>query len=187
MSETAEHDNVKYPVGYEKWITLKTGERIFVRPIKEGDAVLLKDLFSKLSQETIIARFLGPMKSLPDDMLFQFTHIDYVNNFALVATICEEIIESVVAVARYAWYSEIQMPESAFAIRDDWQGKGLGTILFRYIAEAAMKNGFMRFHCLVKSDNTVMRGIIEKSGFPYSMRYNSGFSSYESDISGIFL
>lgn len=187
MSKVEGHAIEKYPAGYERWVALKTGKFVFIRPIKTTDAPRLKDLFSRLSQETIHARFLGLMRALPDDLLYQFTHLDYISHFALAAAIREEPGESVIAVGRYAWNDEIQMPELAFAIRDDWQGKGLGTVLFHHIAEAAIKNGFIRFHCLVKPDNNAMRGIIEKSGFPYSVRYTGGFCYYESDISGIFL
>lgn len=185
LSKPKEHDDEKYPANYEKWVKLKTGEITFLRPVKESDGVLLTDLFSKLSRQAIQWRFLGFMRALPDDLLFQFTHMDYVKNFALVAIICEDLFEYAIAVGRYAWYSEIQMPELAFVVRDDWQGKGLGTILFHHIAEAARKNGFISFQSMVESGNTAMRGIIEKSGLPCIVSYKGGISYYESDISGI--
>jgi GNAT superfamily N-acetyltransferase len=185
MSTPVDCDDKKYPVGYEKWVTLKTGEMTFVRPVKESDGALLTDLFSKLSQQTIYWRFFTHRSDLPDDLLFRFTHMDYVKNFALLAIIYEDLIESAIAVGRYVWDSETQMPELAFVVRDDWQGKGLGTILFLHIVEAAKKNGFIRFQASVESANTAMRKLFAKSNIPHVVSYKVGISYYEFDVSGM--
>ena len=74
-----------YPSQYESKITIRNGTNVFIRPIVPTDEGLLVDLFHRLSSGSLYLRFLRPMNCLPDDLLFQLTHIDYQKNFALVA------------------------------------------------------------------------------------------------------
>lgn len=181
----AEQESVKHPTGCEKLFRLKTGETFLLRPIRESDGGLLADLFSKLSAESIHLRFHSFMRSLSDSLLFQFTHIDFVKNYALVATVGEEFFECAIGVGRYMLCSENQMPELAFVVRDDWQGKGLGWILFKNIVAAARKNRFEHFQAMLESRNTAMGRIFAKSKLPHTIRNRQGVSYYEFDLSKI--
>src|SRR5437764_5836999 len=64
--------------------------------------------------------------------------------------------------------------EVAFAIADDFQGRGLGTILLGQLAEIAAKNGIGVFEAEVLSANPSMLGVFRQSGFPIQVSVEAG-------------
>ena len=56
--------------------------------------------------------------------------------------------------------------EVAFAVADDFQGRGLGTLLLAHLAEAAGDNGITTFRAEVLPANRRMIDMFRESGFP---------------------
>lgn len=54
---------------------------------------------------------------------------------------------------------------TAVIIRDDYQGKGLGTDLFRRALEVARDEGLKRVHCNMLAEDQEMHHICKKLGF----------------------
>ena len=153
-----------YPSRYEEWVELKNGRKVFLRPVKEADGPLLVDLFNKLSPSSVHLRFLSPLPQLPDQLVYRFTHLDYVKDFGLVALI-DENAGPIVGVARYAYDPETGMPELAFAVRDDWQGNGLGSIFLARVIKVGKENGYSRFSAMVDPQNRTMMHLFKRSGY----------------------
>ena len=84
-----------YPSRYEAWVTLRDETKVFLRPVKEMDGPLLSELFSKLSQASVILRFLSPLHNLPEKLVYQFSHVDYKKDFGLVALINTNALSNV--------------------------------------------------------------------------------------------
>ncbi len=59
------------------------------------------------------------------------------------------------------------MPELAVVVRDDCQGKGLGSILLLRVINIGRENGFSRFGALVDPENGTMMNIFKRSGYDY--------------------
>src|SRR5205823_7921001 len=64
--------------------------------------------------------------------------------------------------------------EVAFAIADDVQGRGLGTILLGQLAETAAESGISLFEARVLPENRRMIEVFRESGFPVQVRSESG-------------
>ena len=118
--------NERYPAQYEERLVLKNGKSVFIRPLLPADEGLIVDLFGKLGRDSVYLRFLTYLKSLPEDLLFQFIHINYSEQFALVALIREDGKDALIAVARYVYEPEKRTTDFAIVVRDDWQNCGLG-------------------------------------------------------------
>jgi len=71
----------------------------------DTDECLIVDLSRRLFAESLYLRFLRPVSALSTDLLFQLTHLDYNNNFALAAVIGEEGKDTIIGVARYGYES----------------------------------------------------------------------------------
>ena len=56
------------------------------------------------------------------------------------------------------------LADVAFVVRDEWHGKGVGTVLMRRVAEVARARGLAGFQADVLSNNHAMLGIFHKSG-----------------------
>src|SRR5262245_33064882 len=64
--------------------------------------------------------------------------------------------------------------EIAFAVDDQFQGKGLGTILLERLALLAVRNGLTRFWAVTHYDNQEMREVFRQSGFKVEERLEGG-------------
>ena len=116
--------NPVYPCHYESRCTLSDGRAVMIRPIWHTDSKRLVELFAKLSPDSRYRRFLVPLGTLPDDLLFRLTHIDYRKNFALVAVTGEAYNGAIIAVARYCTDPCEKQTDFAIVVHDDWQGGG---------------------------------------------------------------
>jgi RimJ/RimL family protein N-acetyltransferase len=56
--------------------------------------------------------------------------------------------------------------EVALTVADDWQNRGLGSMLARLLAHRAVQIGMSRFQATVLSDNTSALAVLRKLGRP---------------------
>jgi acetyltransferase len=171
--------NEGYPGQYERRLTLKNGREVFLRPILQTDEHLLVDLLNKLSSDSLYLRFLRPVKILPEELLFQFTHINYSSNFALVAVIQEDGKDSIIAVARYGYDPEENVTDFAIVVRDDWQHYGLGKFLLTKIFTIGKEHGISRFVSIVDSTNHTMKHLLRDLGYTVKYFYKKGSTQVE--------
>ena len=154
-----------YPEELERWIDLKDGSRVFLRPLKLTDEALLRDLFYKLSPESVHYRFFQLIKSMPHEKLQEFLRIDYEADMALVVlTGSADEDAEMIGIAHYLKDPQTNFAEAAFLVRDDWQGKGIGTQLMDALVEAAQIQGIAGFTADVLADNKGMMRVFHTCG-----------------------
>jgi acetyltransferase len=142
--------------------------KVFLRPVKTTDGPLLLELLKKLSPSSVYLRFLSPMPDLPENLLHRFTHVDYKRDFGLVAINFGNSI-AIIGVSRYAYDPERERPELAVVVRDDWQGKGLRSILLTRVINIGRENGFSRFEATIDPENQTILNIFRRSGYDYKI------------------
>ena len=81
-----------YPTQWEADVVLRDGTVASVRPIRPDDADGIHRFHAAQSDESIYLRFFAPLRRLSDADVHRFTHVDYVDRVALVATMRDEII-----------------------------------------------------------------------------------------------
>jgi RimJ/RimL family protein N-acetyltransferase len=146
-------------------VSLRDGTRVRLRPVVPGDKPGLRDGFTRLSLVSRYQRFLSPMDELDDEMLAYLTEIDYVDHFAWVALLADEPGDVGVGVARYVRLrDEPDVAEAAVTVVDDWQGRGLGTLLVDALGAVALENGIRTIRGYVLEDNRKMREVLEAAG-----------------------
>jgi len=161
---------VEYPEELKRTVTLKDGTKVLLRPIKPSDATLKQHLFYALSKETIKKRYLGSLKAMPLKRIWPYVTVDYENEMSIVGVVMEGGMENFVAIGSYARIPHTRMAEVSLVVRDDWQNKGLGTVLLKYLIEIAKKKGFEGFTAWVLIDNTKMMHIFKKLSYPIKYR-----------------
>ena len=158
---------------FDRELTLRDGSRVRMRPIRPDDAPRLIALYEHLSGDTRYQRFFSVMRRLPPDWASFLATVDYARRFALVAEAPGDP-DTLVAVARYEPAGEPDTAEVAFVVQDAWQGRGLGTLLFGTLLEAAAGNGIRRFRAWVLADNRRMLGLIAHLGEVQQRAWEAG-------------
>jgi GNAT superfamily N-acetyltransferase len=147
--------------GDQGTVSLRDGSRVRIRPIEPGDREDLADGFARLSPDSRYRRFLAPKPRLTEADLDRFTRIDHHDHEALVAMDAETGVG--VAVARYVRTGP-DRAEPAVAVADDWQGRGLGTVLLDALADRAREEGVTTFCATVLATNTPALALLEGAG-----------------------
>jgi acyl-CoA hydrolase/RimJ/RimL family protein N-acetyltransferase len=154
-----------YPEELETTQTFEGGLTVFFRPIKPTDEPLEKDLLYSLSQDSIAKRFFAPLKSWSREEVARYVNIDYMETMAIVGMVKEGEREIEVAVGRYILNRATGMAEVAYLVRDDYQGKGIGKFLVRYLARIARANGVQGFIAETLGDNLKAQRMMYKLGY----------------------
>jgi RimJ/RimL family protein N-acetyltransferase len=160
---------------WQKTITLKSGERTRLRPIRAEDAPSLVAGFTRLSPETIYYRFFSPRSELS---LTEATHLATVNYKDRMAFVVERPPSEedndtpLIAIARYEpCADDPTMVEMAIVIGDPYQHQGLGLTLIRTLADYALAQGYTTMCAAVLSDNYRMLALLERTGYPQQLKY----------------
>jgi GNAT superfamily N-acetyltransferase len=147
---------------YRETVRLLDGSRVTLRLVRPEDKQLLRRGFERLSPESRYRRFLAAKTELSDAELAYLTEVDGWNHFAIGAvTVDAAGAEEGVAIARFIRSSEDpRSAEAAVAVIDDWQRKGLGTILLLRLVAAARERGIDRFAGEALAANQQIREVL---------------------------
>ncbi len=159
-----------------KPVTLRDGTAVTIRPIRPDDAPRLQALFDRLSPESIAFRFLGQPKELPYEQARRLANVDYRKRMALVATREQGSEEHIIAVARYAVdpAGQPDLAEAAIVVEDEYQKRGLGTLLLSRLVAYAQAHGIRTFMATVRQDNIQIMRFVRHSGLPAESTLEAG-------------
>lgn len=135
------------------------GEAVTIRPIRMADAEMEADFIRRLSAQTKHYRFFGGVKELSPSEVSHLCDVDGRHSMAFVATIRRDGRETEIGVSRYAPNSKSDVREIAVTVADEWQHKGLGTLLMKQLIQSAQSNGVKQLYSIELSDNEPMRAL----------------------------
>jgi GNAT superfamily N-acetyltransferase len=167
-----EMDTCKYQVA----ATLHDGTGIIIRAIHSDDRGPLREQFVQLSPESIRLRFQGLRRSPGESEATQLTDIDFVDQVALVVTLGIRP-EQLIGGGRYivcAGGANRNRAEVAFLVLDEYQGRGIGSLLLQHLAVIGRAQGVREFQADVLADNRRMLQVFERSGFPITRSTDLG-------------
>jgi GNAT superfamily N-acetyltransferase len=154
-----------YPQELEHTVTLFDGTSVRVRPIRPDDESRLRDLYGRLSADSVYQRFFSPMKSLPTPWARWLANVDYHERLALVAERDHGRTRApaLIGVARYTrGPMNPALAEIALVVEDGWQGKGLGTILLVDVLAAGEARDIEQFRADVLTGNARMLRLLAR-------------------------
>ena len=99
--------------------------------------------------------------------------VDFVGHVALVAVTEENGQPEIVGGGRYV-VLQPGTAELAFAVIDEYQQKGIGTVLMRHLISIARESGLKELVAEVLPDNTPMLKVFRSSGLPVDIQLQSG-------------
>jgi acyl-CoA hydrolase/RimJ/RimL family protein N-acetyltransferase len=166
-----------YPERWETTHTFPDGTRLFLRPIKMTDEEMMKDFFYQLSEQTIYHRFFHSLKSMPHRDLVHFVHIDYANEMGIVGIVQDPEKperEEIICIGRYYLNRSTNVAEVSYVVRDDYQKRGIGSYVVKYLARIARENGIAGFEAEILPDNPPAMKVLHKLGYPVETIASSG-------------
>jgi RimJ/RimL family protein N-acetyltransferase len=116
-------------------------------------------------------------QDLPHEMLQKFVVIDYTRQMVILAVIKHKKKEEVIGIGQYWIQEEMHTANLAFAVRDDYQNKGVGYEIFQYLYHLAKRRGLLGFTADVLMDNRPMLRLCRKMGFEMEKTADSGVYS----------
>ena len=142
-------------------ITLRDGSHARIRQGHHTDRELLLRGFQRLSPESRYRRFLSPTRELSEATIRYLTEIDHHDHEAMIAL--DERTGEGIGVARYVRDPDHpDAAEVAVTVIDDWQGRGLGTLLLEVISARARQEGITRFTALMLATNKEMMDLLRE-------------------------
>ena len=151
---------------FPRWSeTLRDRSHVVIRPITPRDHDAERAFIEGLSAEARRFRFLGQVKCPSEALLERLTEVDYVHDVAFVAVVREDGHEKIVGVSRYSTDAAGTQCECAVTVDEDWQDKGLGTLLMRHLIEVARANGVRHMMSIESAENIRMHDLARFLGF----------------------
>ncbi len=185
-------------------LELKDGTKVHVRPIEPSDEPLLHEAVAAMSERTVYFRFFTPLKRMPDALAHRLAVVDYNDRFAIVATMQRAAKgglpppdaglaepdpahprggkERIVGVARYDRASGTDVAETAVAVVDEFQRRGLGSALLAILSKVAREHGIKTFSLIVLPENQQMLGLLRKMGWIHQARLAGGVYEISFDL-----
>src|SRR5450759_160714 len=164
----------EYPEELEKYRTMKDGLEVLYRPVRISDEPLLKDFFYSLSDKSNYRRFITLRRYLPHEVLQKMVAIDFTKQMVILAVVEQGEKEVVVGVGQYVVMGDSHTAEIALAVRDEFQGRGIGSELLAYMSQVARRQGLLGFTADVLGENTPVMKMLEKSGFGLQKEISDG-------------
>jgi len=163
--------SAEYPTHRVADVVLRDGSTVRIRPARSDDDVRVEDYLIGLSPQTRQLRFWGPSIDVRE-VARKACDVDYRDHMTLLALTGEDD-GRVVGGAQYVRIDGGRA-EMGVSVADEWQGKGLGSILIGHLVQAASESGIAILWGEVLPENHRMINMLRRIGFPVSIRATPG-------------
>jgi acyl-CoA hydrolase len=144
-----------YPLNIEETRQIDNRKIVF-RPAKPDDERRIQEHYYELEKQDVVSRFFHEKSAFIRDEVEKVSQVDYVKNLTIIAVMGEVGFEAVVGVGEYLLNESKNMAEVAFSISRGWQKKGLGGVILKKLAAAAIENGISGFIAYTSPENQAM-------------------------------
>ena len=141
-----------------------------IRAVRPDDKERIVKAFQGLERGSVYLRFFSYKKELSEQELRRVTGGDGASEAVLVATVGSGNREIIVGLGGYVRSGAAA--DIAFAVEEDFQGRGIASRLLRQLAAIARANGITQFEADVLAENTPMLAVLRNSGL--RMRTSQG-------------
>ena len=160
-----------YPIHLEETLEIN-GEPVTVRPVKPVDERRIQEHFYNLDKNDVVSRFFHEKTSFLKEEVEGVSQIDYVKDLTVVAIVGEFGFGRVVGIGEYLIDPATSVAEVAFSISKEFQKKGMGKILLKKLASAAMENDIAGLVAYTSPNNRGMIKLFNQLPYKVSTFYD---------------
>ncbi|MGH2895418.1 MAG: GNAT family N-acetyltransferase [Solirubrobacteraceae bacterium] len=143
---------------------LPDGTLIRIEPLRRGDRSAVTGLFARLSPESRLRRFLSPKSSLSEREVTFLADVGRAERAAMTAVDVRD--GSILGIARYVEHAgRPGVADTAVAVADEMQRRGIGSALMRRLIACARSNGFHVLTATTLWENRPARALMRTAGF----------------------
>ena len=165
----------------------RRGHTFATRPLARQDTLLVANMLKHLSARTLWLRFFTPMPLMSEERALQeavrLTQPRPPLKIALLATICQENQEEIVALAEL--FPDKDLPtraELAVVVRDDYQGEGIGSSLMKQLIQTARRAGITSFWADTLSENRPIIQMWRKLGLSATIQTEHNLTFLQANL-----
>lgn len=150
---------------FREYALLRDGESVLLRRAAPEDVPAVEELMRRVSRESLRMRFMGAVASVSRATVEFMCTGEPDDRYSLLAIVAHDSDARVVGLGNYVSLGVERRAEVAFLVLDEYQGRGVSTLLLERLAGIAAGNGLTGFEAEVLSDNQAMIGVFRDSGF----------------------
>ena len=165
---------------FDRDVLLSTGRAIRVRPSRPSDVTAMRRFYEDLSDRATYFRFFGLRPAILDQHLDPAGGQDIARRVVLIALDAGELV----AIGEYIRLPDRPEAEVAFAVADDHQHEGIGTLLLEDLALIAQRAGIAKLVAETLARNDAMLLVFRSVGLVMRSWYESGQVRVELDLTG---
>ena len=161
MTETIQTEAIVFPLKTK----LRDGTKVLIRPLQRSDRNDLIRGFAKLSMGSRRFRFLSPIRKLSEYHLKSLIEVDQLNHVAIGVKDIGRLGKPGIAIGRFVRLEdEPTIAELAITVSDEYQNRGIGTLLTRLLMRVAFERGIEVLRGFLLDDNLAMMRLLESFG-----------------------
>src|SRR5665647_1376945 len=147
----------------ERHVTLRTGEKVLIRPLNVADAALYPDFLRDVTAEDLRLRFFAAMREVSAELIDKLIHYDPATAMAFVAI--DEPSGRLLGVVRLHNDASGENGEFAILTRSHLKGHGLGWLMMKHMIAYAKDKGLKTVRGQVLGENATMLQMCGELGF----------------------
>ncbi|MGA9160369.1 MAG: GNAT family N-acetyltransferase [Actinomycetota bacterium] len=160
-------------------VVLRDGSTVRIRPARPSDRTRVEDYLIGLSPETRRLRFWSQAIDV-GGLARKIVDVDYDDHLTLLVLHGGD--EGTMIGGSQYIRIEGGRAEISLSVADEFQGRGMGSILLGQMAEEAVRHGITTFVAEVLAENHAMINVFRASGFTVSIRATPGSIEVEFPI-----
>ncbi len=170
---------------FREYALLRDGGSVLLRTATIDDVPAVERLLQSVSAESLQLRFMGAVAYVPRSMVEFMCTGEPRDRLSLLALSGQGEEERVIGMGNYVSLGVSAMAEVAFLVHDDFQGRGISTLLLERLAGIAAAHGFIGFEADVLYDNQKMINVLRDSGFEFHQAYEGSSIHVRFPVDGI--
>ncbi len=170
---------------FREYVLLRDGQSVQLRAATPEDVPAVEALIRSVSRESLQMRFMGAVAYVARSVIEIMCSGEPRDRLCLLAIVGQEPDFRVVGTGNYISLGVGGKAEVAFLVHDDFQGRGISTLLLERLAGIAAAHGFVGFEAEVLYENQAMMNVFRDSGFEVCQAYDGGSIHVRFPVSGL--
>jgi acyl-CoA synthetase (NDP forming)/GNAT superfamily N-acetyltransferase len=170
---------------YNEYVLLRDGESVLLRAATARDVPAVEAFMATVSRDSLQMRFMGAVAYVSRSAVEFMCTGDPADRLCLLAIVGQGSDARVVGTGTYTSVGVGGRAEVAFLVQDEFQGRGISTLLLERLAGIAAGNGFTGFEADVLYENQAMMNVFRDSGFEVQQAVDGGSIHVEFPVGGL--